>query len=90
MREICVEMKKRRVDDKLEDKFGWYQRHWKSGNVPKDATTQSLQAWDEQCATDPVFDVKPKKKKNKKNKAGKDDNEAPETPLEQPLVSELK
>jgi hypothetical protein len=24
MREICVEMKKRRVDDKLEDKFGWY------------------------------------------------------------------
>jgi len=39
MRDIAVKMKDRRREDSMEDKFGWYYRHWKSGGVSKEAKT---------------------------------------------------
>ena len=69
MREVTEEMKKRRANDSMEEKFGWYYRHWKSGGInPKETKTHSLVPWDEQCAKDPVFIPKVKNKKPKVNK----------------------
>ena len=48
MREVTEEMKKRRANDSMEEKFGWYYRHWKSGGInPKETKTHSLVPWDE-------------------------------------------
>lgn len=49
-------MKERRKDDTVEDKIGWYYRHWKGMNIEKDKVkTFSLEPWDEQCQKDDLL-----------------------------------
>ena len=43
MKDVALEMKKRRADDTMEEKVGWYYRHWKGMGIdPASAKTHSL------------------------------------------------
>jgi tRNA-dihydrouridine synthase len=56
---IVAEMKDRRKLQDPVEKLGWYYRYWNSLKVSKDtASTYTLQDWNTQISTDPLFNKK--------------------------------
>ena len=71
IKEVAVLMKERRKDEPVQDKIGWYYRHWKSMGLDRETNkTYSVQPWDEQCIQDPLLNPAlqpPKAKRQKTN-----------------------
>jgi len=67
MKQVALDMKVRREGVSMDDKLGWYYRHWKSmGLDPASTPTHSLKEWNLQCQDDPLFQAKIKTKQNSK------------------------
>ena len=48
MKEVAIKMKERRKDEPVEEKIGWYHRHWKGMDIKKEEVkTYSMEPWDE-------------------------------------------
>ena len=53
----------------MQEKLGWYYRHWKSMNLDRDTCkTFSLEPWDEQCSKDPLLNKALQAYKSKRQK----------------------
>ena len=62
-------MKERRKDESIEEKIGWYYRHWQGmGLDRKSIKTYSVEPWNEQCIKDPLLNkaLQPPKAKRQK------------------------
>ena len=72
IKEVAVLMKERRKNETVEEKIGWYWRHWKGMGLDREITkTYSIEPWNEQCIKDPLLnkDLQPPKQKRKKTHA---------------------
>lgn len=71
IKEVAFMMKERRKNESLEEKIGWYYRHWEGmGLDKKSIKTYSLEPWNEQCVKDPLLNKAlqpPKAKRQKTN-----------------------
>ena len=56
IKEVALMMKERRKDETVQEKIGWYYRHWKSMGLDRETTkTFSTVPWNEQCEKDPLL-----------------------------------
>jgi len=56
IREVAALMKERRKDETVEEKLGWYYRHWRSMGLDRETTkTYSTEDWNTQCIKDPLL-----------------------------------
>lgn len=82
LKQVAIDMKERRQDETVEEKLGWYYRHWRSMGLEKENTkTFSVEPWDEQCIKDPLLNKALQPPKNKRQKTS--DSQTGQHPAEE-------